>query len=531
MDDRPHPPRHLLVSRQLAHLARQRPLLLLGSCDPLLKAGDALSVLGLRPRGRLIEVLAEQLSPARSEHVLGEELIDGPVQQFFAHPQRLGMVRVALGRARVLVIDRAHVVGVAALGLADQPPAADGAADERPEQVGSLRLRVGVGPVALPRALRDSPDRRRLLPQLPRDERRVRPLRRPDPLRLALPPGLALALVPDHVARVLRVGEDVLDRRWRPVPGPVAPVVVGRRRVGIRVRIQPVRDGHVAQPQLGPPLEDHRHHARPVRVLHQDRFVHPQRPLRRHRVRLALGQVSVRHRPRVPALLRVRLHARPGLDQEIEPVPLSDPLLDPPEQHRARIRPVELQRLIGGQQRHPELPQLPLKPLAVHRLTSRPFDGRAHDRLEGPIPAGRIPPKVRQPARARHRHIEQLVVTAVAPVVQRERTGLDIPVVRGDVEAVRQLRLHLAQLPWDRQRRVLKLGRGDSAHERDRHHADATPRAHAPVSREAKPSRRCRKCHRNTPMIAAAWRTSRSCARSPSTTTIRYLTRNFPLGF
>ncbi|MBL1095684.1 hypothetical protein [Streptomyces coffeae] len=143
----------LLLVRPAVRESTDEPgLALPDGLDGLLQRGAFLrgAVAGLVREPGGFECGFEVGTPVGSEDVGGEEAGDGCDQDLFPNPQALGMVTEP-GLVPVFIrVDLAGVVRDPVAVLAEHAAVADLADDVRPQDIGTPRGRVGVGPVGRP---------------------------------------------------------------------------------------------------------------------------------------------------------------------------------------------------------------------------------------------------------------------------------------------------------------------------------------------------------------------------------------------
>jgi hypothetical protein len=164
----------------------------------------------------------------------------------------------------------------------------------------------------------------------------------------------------------------------------------------------------------------------------------------------------------------VLAQALPGLLLDLEPVPLRDALLDPADQDRGGVHPLQVDRLVRCEQRDPRVGQVAFQLERVERVPPGPFDVLAdHGGEPGSWPGG-FGEQVRDAAVAGDPHVEPLVRAAVPALLQVHPAGLDVPEPGGDERPSRGLLLRRAGLPPHRGHRVLHHSSAGAPEERQR---------------------------------------------------------------
>ena len=214
----------------------------------------------------------------------------------------------------------------------------------------------------------------------------------------AAPAGVA-APVPDHVAGVLGVAEELPHGRTGPVPDGPGRVDGFGWRVGGGVGVEAVGDGVVGQPVDGAQVEDPGDHRAAGRVGDEAVFGAALGAAGGDGVGDLVGEVPVRWFADVPALDGVLDEAIPGQLQHVQDVPLGDGLLDPAGQYRVGfLRPagggaaeagdqVGVDALVDSEQRHLGLFQFPFDAGADAGDPGDPVDRLADHGDEPPVGA------------------------------------------------------------------------------------------------------------------------------------------------
>ncbi len=321
--------------------------------------------------------------------------------------------------------------------------------------------------------------------------------------------------------------------------GPHAGRVAGlRRRVAVRVGVEPGGDQLVPGPVGDPPLVDLLDHGGALRVEGEAGLVPAFGAFHRHRVRDLVGQVAVGGFADVVPGDGVLTEPAPGFLLELQPEPFRDALLDPADEDGGRVRAGHVDGLIGGEQRDPREGQFLFQFERVERVPAGPLDVFADDGGETRRGAARLGEQVGEATVAGDADIGELLVPGAVPAcVDVQAAGLDVPIPGGDVPAGRQLGAGLADLPAQRRHRVLHLQGGDPAGERDGHPAGGFPGAGdhgkgggAPaVARADSNRRRCRCIHDASSFAAAACRISHCAASGPDTYRISAVMFSLPV--
>jgi hypothetical protein len=157
----------------------------------------------------------------------------------------------------------------------------------------------------------------------------------------------------------------------------------------------------------------------------------------------------------------------PGFLLDLEPVPLRDALLHPPDQDRGGVHAFDVDRLVGGEQRDACVGKLAFQLERVERVPAGAFDVLTDDGGEPRVRGGGFGEQVGQAAVAGDADVELLVGAAVATCLKVEAAGFDVqnqaamndpggpspaPTVAGGASRTRGLG-----------RRVLRCGRGTPA--------------------------------------------------------------------
>ena len=161
--------------------------------------------------------------------------------------------------------------------------------------------------------------------------------------------------------------------------------------------------------------------------------------LGRGRVRDLLWQVAVEDFAEVVALRGVGAQAAPHFLLQREPEILGDVLLGAPQQDGGRVGAVQVDRLISGEQQNPGLAELAFQFQRVEGVPAGPLNVLTDD---GGEPGGRgagLGQQVGQPPVAGQALVhERLMVAGPAALLQVQAPGLNVPVIPGQVEPVRQ---------------------------------------------------------------------------------------------
>ena len=186
-------------------------------------------------------------------------------------------------------------------------------------------------------------------------------LRGPDPFT-GRRGALAAAPAEHHVSGVFGVGQEVMQPRG----GPAAVGAGGG--VALRVGVEPCGDRR--QPQAGfcPPLEDAGHHGPAYGVDGEAGFGAAVGVFGGVGVGVAFGGVPVGDGAEVPAGQGMFFQPVPDFFFQLQPVPFRDALLDPADQDRGRVDPVNMGGLIGGEQRNTLIVKFPFQFQRIERV-------------------------------------------------------------------------------------------------------------------------------------------------------------------
>jgi hypothetical protein len=200
-----------------------------------------------------------------------------------------------------------------------------------------------------------------------------------------------------------------------------------------------------------------------------------------------------------------------GLLQHLQHIPLGQALLDAAGDHLGGALAAGEQRLVGGQQRHPDPFQVVLDLSAVVGAAGDPLDRLADHPVEAPVGPGRLGQQVAQAAIARHRDGEAVMGDATPTLGQVLAAGLHVVEVRHDLGARRQGGAGVAELTRDRKGRVLLVDRRHPAQERQppRQRQQRPNPGGGPGRAAGRPEVRCRRIiHRP----ASGWSPGVGCA-------------------
>ena len=407
-------------------------------------------------------MLGQEGGPVGAEDPGGKELAHSLDEQVFTDRDGGGVVRGLGLVAGVVAVVGAQVVHVVHVGAACVVPgglaggavhgaAAGAAPDPTPEQVGSLGARVPGLPVGGGAVLRADPLGG--VPGGPGDDRRVGRLGAPQPLigwdGLAALAGLGAAAAEHHVPGVLGVAQD----RRHPGGGPPSSRI--GRRAGVVVGVEPVGDLWNAQLVRGAPGVNLRDDRGTLGFEGQPGLGAALSGLDRYRVGDTFGLVAVGGGADVPPIEGVFAEPFPGFLLDLEPVPLRDALLDPPDQDGRGVHAFDVDGLVGGEQRNACVGQLAFQLEGVERVPAGPLDVLADHGGKPRVRARGFGEQVRQAAVAGDPHVEPLVRAAVAALLDIQAAGFDVPEPGGDERSGRGFLLHRPQLAAQRRHRVL----------------------------------------------------------------------------
>jgi hypothetical protein len=168
-----------------------------------------------------------------------------------------------------------------------------------------------------------------------------------------------------------------------------------RCRILLDISIQAFGNGFVAEPRPYSPFEYRGDDVRAFRVWNEPGLGFMFGAFRRHRVRDLIGDVSVGWFTDVVTLLGMCLKSTPRLFQHFQHVPFRDTLLGASVEHLAGFRTpppstcaVKIDRLIGGQQRHPGLFEAVFDQGAVVGTPRDAINRFADHHVEAPVSPG-----------------------------------------------------------------------------------------------------------------------------------------------
>jgi len=298
-----------------------------------------------------------------------------------------------------------------------------------------------------------------------RDQRLVDGLFGPDPFLRPVDravPGSARAPVEHLVAGVLRVTQQIGHGRLPPgPPRPVRPADRLGRRVAFRVGVERVGDRAVAELPVVAPVRDLRHRLPPGVVGFEAGLRRSPVGLRRVRVPVVLRPVAVGRLADVPAVPDVGAQPSPAAFEGLEGFVFGYGLVDPPVQDRRGPRPVDLDRLVPRQQRHPGLFELAFDREVFVHPPGDPRHRLADHRIEPAVPMLGLGQQVVDPAVAGDRDVEPGHVRAVAALIEFFAARFHVVKVCDVHPGLRQRGLRPLQLADHRLAGVLLLlGRG-----------------------------------------------------------------------
>ncbi|MDL4775745.1 hypothetical protein QP090_26625 [Actinomadura xylanilytica] len=319
-----------------------------------------------------------------SEHLTVEELRQPLEQQVLANPvaARMALGDVPLGRTADVVLGAHPIVA------AEKATTAAHAYEVGAQNVRTPSARTHVAPRRASRAFAAAGDLLCGGEDLHRHQRLVGGHRRPDPRlgRIVLAAvSLGSSAVPHHVAGVLRIDQNLADRRMRPPADRPFRVDRLRRRVAVQVGVETVGDRLIAQALADPPSVDRRDDRPAHRVRSQGVLGRPLGPPGRNRMRDLLGEMAVRRFSDVVALLGVGLEPTPGLLQQLQHVPLGDALLDPPREDLRGALAIQDDGLVRCQKQHARLFEFVLDESADVGTAGDAVDRFADHRIEAPV--------------------------------------------------------------------------------------------------------------------------------------------------
>ncbi|WP_433195738.1 hypothetical protein ACQP1G_42250 [Nocardia sp. CA-107356] len=185
------------------------------------------------------------------------------------------------------------------------------------------------------------------------------------------------------------------------------------------------------------------------------------------------GAVAVAGFADVESCLGVDGVSVPGFLQQFQHVELGDALLDPAGQDLGGsfLFPVtcvfQPERFVGGQEPDPGAFETMFDIGTGVGASGDAFDGLAQHVVETATRFLGFGQQVRDTAVAGHRDVELLVRGGVTAIGKILAPGLHVPEMCGDHSAVGNHESAVAELTRDRQRRVLQIGGGGTARERD----------------------------------------------------------------
>jgi hypothetical protein len=341
----------------------------------------------------------QQGTAVGAEDVGVEEVADEAYQGVLADHDGAGVVGVGGGVAGVVGVVGAFVVAVGpgvarVFGFAGRCGArgaahaalADPAADPTAQRIEPPGQGLGRGTGVVAGGAVRGADGPGGVEHGPGNDRGVDGLLGPDPLvgrdqaAGAVAAGVAAPAV-DHVPGVFGVGQDGGG-------GGGPPVLAVRRRVGVTAGVEPIGEGGHAQVFFDPPGEDGRNDGAAQRVQVQAGLGTALGGLERDRVGYAARGEAVGGGADVPPRQGVLAQPFPGLLLDLQPEILGHALLDAADQHGGGAGFLDAGGLVGGEQRHALVRQLPLQLQRVVGVAAGPLDVLAHHRSEAGLGRG-----------------------------------------------------------------------------------------------------------------------------------------------